>query len=284
MQVLGMDSDPFQLAATAASQLTEIYDGRTPSTFLVLGSGWDAAIEQLGTTVEEFGADRLVGAALTTVPSHNSSIRLIELEDGHILVARGRVHLYEGHDPCQVVHLLRAAIGSGAGNVILTNAAGSIDADKGPGTPVLIADHLNLTGLSPMWGQIPPDGPLARFVDMTEAYSRRLRDIARQADATLTEGVYAGFHGPEFETPAEITMAKTMGATLVGMSTVLETIAARHMGAEVLGLSLVTNFAAGMSGPLAHSDVVETATSAGRVVGPLLADIARRVNRAAPTE
>ncbi len=278
---MNMDSDPYQLASKASDQLIDIYDGRIPSTFVVLGSGWDVAIEHMGTTVEEFSADTLIGAIGSTVPGHSSSIRLIDTEDGHILVARGRVHLYEGHDPSQVVHVLRAAIGSGPKNVILTNAAGSTDPERGPGTPVLIADHLNLTGLSPMWGTIPPDGAAARFVDMTEAYSQRLLNVAREADATLTEGVYAGFHGPEFETPAEITMAKTIGATLVGMSTVLETIAARHCGAEVLGLSLVTNFAAGMSGPLAHSDVVETAARSGQIVGPLLADIARRVNRAA---
>jgi purine-nucleoside phosphorylase len=276
-----MDSNPYEIAGSAAAQLTDIYDGRTPSTLVVLGSGWDVAIEHMGTTVEEFDADTLAGALGSTVPGHSSSIRLIDTDDGHILVARGRVHLYEGHEPSQVVHVLRAAIQSGTHNVILTNAAGGIDPERGPGTPVLIADHLNLTGLSPMWGAIPPDGAAARFVDMSEAYSPRLRDIARSVDNTLTEGVYAGFHGPEFETPAEIYMAKTIGATLVGMSTVLETIAARHLGAEVLGLSLVTNFAAGMSGPLAHTDVVDTATKSGQVVGPLLADIARQVNLAA---
>jgi purine-nucleoside phosphorylase len=276
-----MNSNPYEAAARAATQLQEIYAGRDPSTLVVLGSGWDVAIEHMGTTVEEFTTETLVGAVGSTVPGHSSSIRLIDTDDGHILVARGRVHLYEGHEPSQVVHVLRAAISSGTNNVILTNAAGSIDPDRGPGTPVLIADHLNLTGLSPMWGTIPPDGAAARFVDMTEAYSKRLRSIALEADPTLSEGVYAGFHGPEFETPAEITMAKSIGASLVGMSTVLETIAARHLGAEVLGLSLVTNFAAGMHGPLAHSDVVETATRSGQVVGPLLADIARRVNQAA---
>ncbi len=269
--------DPFALADEAARQLRERYGDETPSVFVVLGSGWDVAVEHLGDTVDEFPTEELIGAAASTVPGHSSSLRLIDTGQGRVLVARGRVHLYEGHEPSAVVHVVRAVIASGCRQVVLTNAAGSLDPDRGPGTPVLIADHVNLTGLSPMWGTSPPDGPASRFVDMTDAYSTRLRDLARTIDGSLGEGIYTGFHGPEFETPAEIAMTRAIGGTLVGMSTVLETIAARHLGAEVLGLSLVTNYAAGMEGPLAHDDVVDTAQKAGATVGPLLADIARKM-------
>ena len=157
---------------------------------------------------------------------------------------------------------------------MLTNACGGIDPTKGPGSVVVIKDHINLTATSPMEGVNPPAHLGPRFVDLTDLYSRRLRAATLAAVPTLTEGVYVGFRGPHYETPAEVAMARTMGGTLVGMSTVLEAIAARHLGADVLGLSLVSNFAAGVTeAPLNHLEVLEAGEQAARSLGTLLATL-----------
>jgi purine-nucleoside phosphorylase len=155
---------------------------------------------------------------------------------------------------------------------VLTNAAGALRDGMQVGQPVLISDHLNLTGASPLTGDPPPEHLGPRFVDLSDAYARRLRDLARSIDPTLEEGVYAALPGPHYETPAEIRMLRTLGADLVGMSTVHETIAARHLGAEVLGLSLVTNLAAGLGDSvLDHADVLAAGGDAAERVGELLA-------------
>jgi purine-nucleoside phosphorylase len=169
---------------------------------------------------------------------------------------------------------VRTAVAAGCRVVVLTNAAGGIRPGLRPGQAVLISDHINLTGQSPLAGPPPPEGYPSRFTDLTQAYSERLRAIARAADPTLAEGVYAALPGPHYETPAEIAMLAAAGADLVGMSTALETIAARHLGAEVLGLSLVTNLAAGISSePLDHAEVVAAGQQAALQMGSLLADI-----------
>ncbi len=150
--------------------------------------------------------------------------------------------------------------------MILTNGAGGIKGSWTPGTPVLISDHINLTGASPL------EGPT--FVDLTDLYSQRLRDIAKTVDPSLDEGVYVQFRGPHYETPAEVQMAKTMGGHIVGMSTALEAIAAREAGMEVLGLSLITNLAAGISPhPLSHQEVIDSGKAAEPVISALLAKI-----------
>jgi purine-nucleoside phosphorylase len=190
-----------------------------------------------------------------------------------VLAFVGRVHGYEGHQPDAVVHTVRTAWAAGCKVVVLTNAAGGIRAGLSVGQPVLIADHINLTGASPLSGPMP-EGLPSRFVDLTEAYSPRLRSLAQSIDPTLESGVYAGLPGPHYETPAEIRMLQGLGADLVGMSTVWETIAARHLGLEVLGMSLVTNLAAGLSGtPLAHAEVLEAGREAAERMGRLLAQI-----------
>ena len=154
------------------------------------------------------------------------------------------------------------------------SAAGGIRGGYYVGQPVIVRDHLNLTGRSPLSGPEPPPGYPARFVDLTEAYSPRLRRLAREADPALGEGVYAALPGPHYETPAEIAMLRTMGADLVGMSTVMETIAARHLGAEVLAISLVTNLAAGLTGePLSHAEVIEAGRASASRMGALLASV-----------
>src|ERR1700757_2214712 len=159
--------------------------------------------------------------------------------------------------------------------VVLTNAAGGIRSGLAVGEPVLISDHLNLTGKSPLTGPAPSVGQ--RFVDLTDLYSPRLRALAREADPGLAEGVYAMMPGPHYETPAEITMLGRLGADLVGMSTVLEAIAARQLGAEVLAISLVTNLAAGLAGQsLSHAEVVEAGRASARRGGAPLARVPPR--------
>ena len=190
-------------------------------------------------------------------------VRSIANGDQGVLAFMGRVHCYEGHHPNVVAHAVRTAVAAGCRTVVLTNAAGGLREGMRPGQPVLIRDHLNLTGQSSLTGPPPPDPWSLRFVDLTEAYSARLRAIATEVDPDVGEGVYAGLGGPQFETPAEIRMLRSLGADLVGMSTVLETIAARHLGAEVLAVSLVTNQAAGISGaPLDHHEVLEAGRAA----------------------
>jgi purine-nucleoside phosphorylase len=190
----------------------------------------------------------------------------------------GRVHLYEGHSPATVVHGVRTAVAAGCRTIVLTNAAGGLRAENPVGRPVLIRDHLNLTGMSPLSGPPPPAGYHARFVDLTDLYSARLRALCLTEDPSLAEGVYAALLGPHYETPSEVAMLQGLGADLVGMSTALEAIAARHLGAEVLGVSLVTNLAAGLShGGVAHEEVVATGAAAAGSVGALLAAILRRL-------
>ena len=164
----------------------------------------------------------------------------MRIGDRRVLVLLGRTHYYEGHGVARVVHGVRTAVAAGCRAVVLTNAAGGLRQGMSVGQPVLISDHLNLTATSPLVG--------AQFVDLTDLYSPRLRELARVDRPDLEEGVYAALPGPHFETPAEIRMLRTLGADLVGMSTVLEAIAARAAGAEVFGLSLVTNLAAGITG------------------------------------
>jgi purine-nucleoside phosphorylase len=193
----------------------------------------------------------------------------------------GRTHLYEGHPAATVVHGVRTAVAAGCRVVVLTNAAGGIRAGYRVGQPVLIRDHLNLTGRSPLTGPPPPPGYPPRFTDLTAAYSPRLRALARAADPNLAEGVYAALPGPHYETPAEIAMLRTLGADLVGMSTVLEAIAARHLGAEVLAFSLVTNLAAGLTDHgLDHAEVVAAGAEAAERMGALLASILPQVEPA----
>jgi purine-nucleoside phosphorylase len=190
--------------------------------------------------------------------------------DKRVLVLLGRIHAYEGHDLRHVVHPVRTACAAGARTVVLTNAAGGLREDFQVGQPVLISDHLNLTARSPLTG--------AHFVDLVDAYAPRLRTLARDVDPTLADGVYAGLPGPQYETPAEIRMLRTLGADLVGMSTVHETIAARAAGAEVLGVSMVTNLAAGMTGlPLSHEEVLEAGRQSATRMGSLLAEVLARL-------
>lgn len=236
----------------------------------MLGSGWVPAAEALGTTVADLEAASIPGFRPPAADGHHGRIRSIDVEGTPVLAFLGRTHLYEGHGVEPVVHAVRTAAAAGCRVVVLTNGCGGLDPSWTPGTPVLISDHLNLFGVTPLRG--------ATFIDMTDLYSRRLRSIAREIDPTLDEGVYAQFLGPQYETPAEIGMVRAMGGTLVGMSTVQEAIAAREAGMEILGLSLVTNLAAGMTGePLSHEEVLAAGNASAERMGQLLAQVIRRL-------
>ncbi|NTW39117.1 MAG: purine-nucleoside phosphorylase [Cellulomonadaceae bacterium] len=265
-------TDPSEVARRAAEVIAERTGVARHDIALVLGSGWGAAAEQLGETVAEIPSHEVPGFAAPAVVGHVGTTRSIRITgtDRHALVLGSRTHLYEGKGVRRVVHGVRTAAAAGARAVVLTNGCGGLDTSWAPGTPVLISDHLNLTTVSPLEG--------ATFVDLTDLYSQRLRDVAHGVDASLPEGVYAQFRGPHYETPAEVRMAGIMGATLVGMSTTIEAIAARHAGLEVLGISLVTNLAAGISAtPLSHAEVIEAGAQAGPRISALLAEIARSI-------
>jgi purine-nucleoside phosphorylase len=262
-------SDPEADARLAADGLRRATRTDNHDIAVVLGSGWRPAADVLGEPEAEVPMADLPGFTAPAVAGHGGSIRSVRVEGRRVLVMLGRTHGYEGHGVARMVHGVRTAVASGARTIVLTNAAGGLRDGMQVGQPVLISDHLNLTGLSPLVG--------ATFVDLTDLYSSRLRAVAMDIDPSLTEGVYAGLNGPHFETPAEIRMLRTMGADLVGMSTVLEAIAARAGGAEVFGLSLVTNLAAGITGePLDHQEVLEAGRNAASRMGRLLRDLVAR--------
>jgi purine-nucleoside phosphorylase len=268
--------DPYAAAAASAARLGELSGQARHDVAVVLGSGWASAAAAIGSATAEIPVTALGGFPEPTVAGHAGLVRSVPVGGVRALVFLGRSHLYEGHSPATIVHGVRTAIAAGCGVIVLTNAAGGIG-DYPVGQPVLIRDHLNLTGRSPLSGPPPPAGYPARFADLTEAYSARLRALAHEVDDDLPEGVYAGLPGPHYETPAEIRMLQTAGADLVGMSTVLEAIAARHLGAEVLAISLVTNPAAGLGGTeLNHEEVVSAGKAAAGRMGALLAAILPR--------
>lgn len=238
---------------------------------IVIGSGWQGAPEMLGKMRWDTDSSKVPGFNGANVPGHAGKVSIRTLPSGrNILVLQARTHLYEDVGVASVVHGVRVAAKMGAKIMVLTNGAGGIKESWKPGTPVLISDHINLTASSPLEG--------ATFIDLTDLYSRRLRDIAQTVDSGLDEGVYVQFRGPHYETPAEVQMAKTMGGHIVGMSTALEAIAAREAGMEVLGLSLITNLAAGISPhPLSHTEVIDAGKAAEPVISKLLADIVSKL-------
>ena len=269
--------DAYARAAEAAGVLAERTGVARHDVLVVLGSGWRTAAEALGEPSCAFPAAELPGFHAPTVVGHGGELRSVDVDGRHLLVALGRVHAYEGHHLADVVHAVRTAVVGGCGTVVLTNAAGGLGEGLSIGQPVLISDHINLTGRSPLTGPTPDASLGPRFPDMTDLYSARLRGMARALEPSLAEGVYAGMNGPQYETPAEIRMLQTLGADLVGMSTVHEAVAAHHLGAEVLGMSLVTNLAAGLGEALDHDEVLEVAVRSAETMGSLLARLLRRL-------
>ena len=260
-------ADPFEVAARAAADIARLTGVERHDIALTLGSGWGKAAELIGETTATIPATDVTGFSRPALEGHVGSLRSILTPQGkRVLVIGARTHYYEGHGVRRVVHSVRTAAATGARTMVLTNGAGGINTAWKPGQPVLISDHINLTGDSPLEG--------ATFVDLTDLYSTRLRDLARTVDPTLDEGVYCQFRGPQYETPAEVRMAKTIGGHIVGMSTALEAIAARQAGMEILGFSLITNMAAGIqTTPLSHQEVIEAGRDAEPVISGLLARV-----------
>jgi purine-nucleoside phosphorylase len=255
---------------TSTAQFLQQTLGPPPPIGIVLGSGLGAFAEQLS------GARALPYAEIPHAPSaavlgHAGKLVHGKIDNTPVVALSGRVHCYEGYPLERVVFLVRALAKWGVPRVLLTNAAGGVNMSYAAGDLMLIVDHLNLSGMNPLTGTNEEAvGP--RFIDMTRAYDQRLSDVIRQAalqnDVTLREGVYAALAGPNYETPAEIRMLRTLGADAVGMSTVVETIALRHMGVRVAAVSCITNMGAGITGEtLSHQEVKEVAD---RVAGKLI--------------
>ena len=258
-------ADPFAVASDAAADIARLTGVESHDIALTLGSGWGGAAELIGETTATIPATDVTGFSKPALEGHVGSLRSILTPGGkRVLVIGARTHYYEGHGVRRVVHSVRTAAATGAKVMVLTNGAGGLKTSWSPGQPALISDHINLTADSPIEG--------ANFVDLTDLYSRRLRDLARTIDPTLDEGVYCQFRGPHYETPAEIQMVKAIGGHIAGMSTALEAIAARQAGLEIAGFSLITNAAAGIqTTPLSHEEVIEAGQQAGPVIGALLA-------------
>jgi purine-nucleoside phosphorylase len=272
----------FDEVAEAAQYLRSKLGKLAPRVGVVLGSGLGAVANRVTESVQ-IPYREIPHFPQSTVEGHSGRIVAGRIGGAPVVVMQGRVHFYEGYTPAQVTFPMRVLGALGVDAVILTNAAGGIDESYELGQLVAISDHINMMGWNPMVGPNDPGlskKPSAglRFFDMTEAYSKRLRQLAAQAardeGITIGEGVYLAVTGPSFETPAEIRAFRTLGATLVGMSTVPETIVARHMGIEVLGISCVTNKAAGLgTRPLSHEEVFET----GRLVERRLSGVIEKL-------
>ena len=265
-------TDPFDVAAEAAAVIAERTGAPRHDVALVLGSGWGQTADLIGETLATVDNADVPGFHRAAVAGHSATMRSVAIGDTgrRALVFGTRTHFYEGRGVRAVVHGVRTAAAAGCSTIVLTNGCGGLNPAWAPGTPVLIRDHINLTAHSPVEG--------ANFVDLTDLYTPRLRDLAREVDGDLDEGVYVQFRGPHYETPAEVRMAKVLGGDLVGMSTTLEAIAARQCGLDVLGISLVTNLAAGISDqPLSHAEVLEAGQAAAERCGRLLAAVVGRL-------
>jgi len=258
-----------------------------PRVGVVLGSGLGAVADSVADPVVVPYAE-IPHFPQSTVEGHSGRMVAGLLGGAPVALMQGRVHFYEGYSPLEVTFPMRVLGALGIRAVVLTNAAGGIQAGYQVGQLILLADHINMMGWNPLNGPNEPrfgfrPGAGLRFFDMTEAYSKALRELAKAAARdegfALEEGIYLATPGPSFETPAEIRAFRTLGATLVGMSTVPETIAARHMGIEVLGISCVTNVAAGLgSTPLSHEEVNETGRKVEARLAALLKRLAPRIS------
>jgi purine-nucleoside phosphorylase len=250
------------------SEITDALRGFQPRWGIVLGSGLGPFVDAIEVK-ESISFSEVRGLPESRVPGHAGRFLLAHIGSQRVLIAQGRVHLYEGRTAREVTAFVRLMAAVGVERLVLTNAAGSLNAAFAPGGWMMLRDHLNLTGTSPLLG-----GP--NFIDMSAVYSAKLRAhlaaIAAEERTVLHEGVYAGLLGPQYETPAEIRMLRTLGADAVGMSTVLEAIEARAHGIEVAAFSCLTNWAAGMQSTLSHAEVL----AVGQQAGPKLARLLMR--------
>jgi purine-nucleoside phosphorylase len=260
-------TDPQALAHEAADRIAELTGVRRHSAVVVLGSGWGPAAEAFGEPVAEFPMTDVPGFLAPTAEGHRGTIASYAVDGIPVLVLAGRTHLYEGHGLRPVVHGIRTAAAAGCTLALLTNANGSLRPDLEVGQAVLVRDHLNLTGTSPIEG--------AHFVDLTDCWAERVRAHAHDLDPSLVEATYAWLPGPHYETLAEAEWVRRIGGDVLGMSTVPEAIAGRECGLEVLGLSTVTAIEGEDSG-IDPSEVVAVAERTAARMGPLLADLVRK--------
>jgi purine-nucleoside phosphorylase len=256
----------------AVDTVRESLGGRRPEILLTLGSGLAGVADRLEDPVE-VQLDHLPGFAPSTVPGHRSRLRCGRLGARTVLAQLGRLHLYEGHDAAVVTRPVELAAALGCDAYVVTNAAGGLDPDLDVGDLLVIEDHLNLTGTSPLLGRLRDGAPM--FIDMAGAYDAELRELAHRAaaslDLRLRTGVYAGLVGPAYETPAEVAMLRGLGARAVGMSTVNEVIAARAHGMRVLGLSSITNVhRPGVA--TTHDEVLDVGARVAEELGSLLVE------------
>lgn len=251
-----------------------------PEIGIILGSG----LGSFGNSIENkivLEYKDIVDFPVSTVVGHEGKLIFGNIGDKKVVAMQGRIHYYEGNSIDVTCYPTRVICSLGIKNLIVTNAAGGVNKEFNPADLMLINDHINFTGINPLVGKNDDEvGP--RFPDMTYAYSRKLMEVAREAsknlDIDLKEGVYIWFTGPSYETPAEIKMARILGADAVGMSTVPEVICARHMGVEVLGISCITNMAAGiLDEPLNHSDVMAVSNKITEKFTNLLTEIVCRI-------
>ncbi len=268
----------------ACTKLRKRFGDRTPRVGLILGSGLGSFADSLKDRVV-VGYGDIPGFPTSSVKGHAGQLVLGRVGETWALVMQGRVHYYEGYEMSEVVFPTRVLVSLGCKILVITNAAGGVHADLNAGDLVVLHDHLNLMGVNPLRGD-NPDGLGTRFPDMSTAYDPKLRaltkEVARAENVDLRTGVYAALSGPSYETPSEIRMLRTMGADLVGMSTVPEVIAANHMGARVVGLSCVTNLAAGISPtPLSHEEVAETAGRVEKTFVGLIGALTQRLDEVA---
>ncbi len=257
-------ADPYDVARQAADRIVELTGRTTHDALVVLGSGWGPAAAAFGEPAAVFPMTDVPGFLAPVADGHAGEIRSYLVDGVATLVLLGRTHLYEGHGLRPVVHGIRTAHAAGVRLAVLTNANGSLRGDWELGRPVLVSDHLNVTGTSPL------EGP--RFVDLTDAWSPRLRALARELDPSLAEGVYAWLRGPHYETWAEAEWLRRVGADLLGMSTVPEAIAAREWRMELVGISTVTAIEGTPSG-IDPGEVVAIAERTASRCGPLLAEL-----------
>lgn len=252
-----------ELARIAAKQLQRALDVPAFDIAIQLGSGWGVNLSQVAESFGSVHQSRITGFDREGVQGHGAEFHALLTDSGKsVLILGSRAHLYQGATPNDVAHGVRTAHKAGCHSVVLTNAAGAVNPNYDVGDIIGISDHLNLTGTSPARG----------FVDMADAY------LPAREFADVSEGVYAQFRGPQFETPAEVRMARVLGADLVGMSTALETIAARECGMNVLGLSLVTNYACGVSdAPIRHDDVLAVGSGVRTRLEGVLRDVLERL-------